>query len=105
MPIYKDVRIIEVYEADKEYKIQYKSIFTLDYMTTAEENRYFDRKSAKIKVSDLADLISAFANAEGGTIAIGISDKTKKIEGIDAFGVEKINSFIVRSYWRLIRKK
>lgn len=48
-------------------KIHYKSIFTLDYMTTAEENKYFDRKSAKIKVYDLADLISAFANAEGGT--------------------------------------
>ena len=40
-----------------------------------EKNKYFDRKSAKIKPSDIADLISAFANAEGGTIVLGISDR------------------------------
>lgn len=67
---------------------------TLDYMTTEDENKHFDRKSAKIKPSDIADLISAFANAEGGTIVIGISDKTKKIEGINEFGSDKINNFI-----------
>ena len=86
-------RIIGIYGTYKRHKIQYKSIFTLDYMTTAEENKYFDRKSAKIKVSDLADLISAFANAEGGTIVIGISDKTKKVEGINMLDAEKINKF------------
>lgn len=69
-------------------------ILTLDYITTAEENKYFDRKSAKIKVSDIADLISAFANAEGGTIVIGISDKTKRIEGINGFDAQKINDFV-----------
>lgn len=67
---------------------------TLDYMTTKDENKHFDRKSAKIKPSDIADLISAFANAEGGTIVIGISDKTKIIEGINRFGADKINNFI-----------
>jgi len=71
------------YKESGDVMEQIKSIInpfcTLDYMTTAEENKYFDRKSAKIKVSDLADLISAFANAEGGTIVIGISDKTKKV--------------------------
>lgn len=67
---------------------------TLDYMITKDENKHFDRKSAKIKPSDIADLISAFANAEGGTIVIGISDKTKIIEGINGFGADKINNFI-----------
>ncbi len=81
-------------ELIKDIKSTINPFFTLDYMTTAEENKYFDRKSAKIKVSDLADLISAFANAEGGTIVIGISDKTKKVEGINAFDAEKINNFI-----------
>ena len=81
-------------ELIKDIKSNINPFFTLDYMTTAEENKYFDRKSAKIKVSDLADLISAFANAEGGTIVIGISDKTKKVEGINAFDAEKINNFI-----------
>lgn len=63
-------------------------------MQTEHENKYFDRKSAKIKPSDLAPLISAFANAEGGTIVIGISDKTLEIEGIHQYGMDKANEFI-----------
>lgn len=63
-------------------------------MQTEHENKYFDRKSAKIKPSDLAPLISAFANAEGGTIVIGISDKTLEIEGIHQYGMDKVNEFI-----------
>ena len=31
----------------------------------------------------LAIPIIAFANADGGTVAIGISDKTRRIEGVD----------------------
>ena len=81
-------------ELIKDIKSNINPFFTLDYMTTAEENKYFDRKSAKKKVSDLADIISAFANAEGGTIVIGISDKTKKVEGINMLDAEKINNFI-----------
>ena len=67
---------------------------TLHDMITKAENKYFDRKSARIKPSDLADLISAFANAEGGTIVIGISDKSQELEGINFVGEEKINNFI-----------
>lgn len=67
---------------------------TLEYMTTKHENKFFDRKSAKVKPSDIAPWIPAFANAEGGTLIIGISDKSMKIEGIDEFGEEKINQFI-----------
>lgn len=63
-------------------------------MRTEHENKYFDRKSAKIKPSDLAPLVSAFSNAEGGTIVIGISDKTLDIEGIHRYGMDKINEFI-----------
>ena len=57
-------------------------IFTLEYLTKAPENRYFDRKSADIKPSDLARHISAFADADGGVIAIGIEDKNKEITGM-----------------------
>jgi ATP-dependent DNA helicase RecG len=67
----------------------------MDYIVQADENKLFDRKSAKIKVADLAPLICAFANAQGGTIVIGVNDKTRKIEGINTFGEDKINSFIV----------
>ena len=67
---------------------------TLHDMITKAENKYFDRKSARIKPSDLADLISAFANAEGGTIVIGISDKSQELEGINFDGDEMIYNFI-----------
>lgn len=72
----------------------YNPFLTLEYMQTEHENKYFDRKSAKIKPSDLAPLISAFANAEGGTIVIGINDKTLEIEGIHQYGMDKANEFI-----------
>lgn len=78
----------------KEIKSVIHPFLTLDYIITEDENKYFDRKSARIKVSDIADLISAFANAEGGTIVIGISDKTKKIEGINGLDTDKINNFV-----------
>ena len=69
-------------------------LFTLEYMQTENENKYFDRKSGQIRVADLAPHISAFANADGGTIVIGISDKKRTLEGIDSCGDEKINEFI-----------
>ena len=69
-------------------------MLTLDYLTKADENKYFDRKSAQIKPSDLAPLISAFANADGGTIAIGISNTKRLLEGIRSVGSDKINEFI-----------
>ena len=77
-----------------EIRSKVNPLLTLEYLTKEHENKYFDRKSAKIKPSDLADLISAFANAEGGTIVIGISDKKRELEGIDSFGEDKIYSFI-----------
>ena len=69
-------------------------ILTLDYMIKEDENKIFERKSAQLKPSDIADEISAYANAEGGTIVFGISDKTRRLEGINAVGMEKINNFI-----------
>ena len=75
-------------------KSKFNPILTLEYMAMAEENKWFDRKSSRIKPSDIYDLISAFANAEGGTIVIGISDKTKEIEGLNACDDVKVNEFI-----------
>ena len=68
----------------------YNRLLTPEYFQTVDENKYFDRKSGKIKPSDLAKHISAFANADGGAIAIGIDDN-KTIEGINQFGEGKIN--------------
>ena len=71
-----------------------KKYLTIDYIRTEAENKWFDRKSAKVKPSEIASDISAFANAEGGTLVIGISDKTREIEGINSQGAEKINDLI-----------
>lgn len=77
-----------------QIKSEINPILTLDYMISESENKYFDRKSAKIRPVDIADLISAFANAEGGTIVLGISDKKRVLEGINQVGEDKINDFI-----------
>lgn len=69
-------------------------LLSIEYIIHEAENKIFDRKSANVKIADLAPLISGFANAEGGTIVIGVSDKTKKIEGINAVGSDKINGFV-----------
>ena len=75
-------------------KSKVNPLLTLKYMLDEEENKYFDRKSAQIKPSEIAELISAFANAEGGTIVIGISDKKRKLEGISKVGAVKINDLV-----------
>ena len=69
-------------------------LLTLNYMQQKHENKYFDRKSAQIRVAELAPLISAFANADGGTIVLGISDKRRTLEGVNSVGEDKINDFI-----------
>ena len=73
---------------------QKNSLLTLEYILTEHENKYFDRKSARIGASQLASLISAFANADGGTIVIGVSDNKKILECINFVGEEKIYDFI-----------
>ena len=73
---------------------RYQPLLTLDYIVEQPENKLFDRKSAKIRVSDLAPIISAFANAEGGSIVIGINEKTKAIEGINSLGEDQVNNLI-----------
>ena len=49
-------------------------------LLTRDEDQWFDRKSFRIKPKDLAKTIVAFANAEGGTIAVGITDR--KFDGM-----------------------
>ena len=44
------------------------------------EGQTFDCKSIHIEPKALANTIVAMANADGGMIAVGISDKTRRIE-------------------------
>ena len=66
---------------------------TIEEVLAMNEKQIFDRKSIQIKPVDLADTICAFANADGGTIAIGISDKHRRIEGVDYHG-EQLNEIL-----------
>ncbi len=65
----------------------------INYILSLEEGSVFDRKSIKIKPKELAKHIIAFANSDGGMIAIGITDKNRIIEGIDYYE-EKINEIL-----------
>ena len=63
---------------------------TIEEILAKDEKQIFDRKSIHIKPADLSDTLCAFANADGGTVAIGISDKHRRIEGVDYY-VEQLN--------------
>ena len=66
---------------------------TIEEVLAVEEMQVFDRKSVNIAPKVLAIPIIAFANADGGTVAIGISDKTRRIEGVD-YDIQKLNELL-----------
>lgn len=66
----------------------------IPFITSQPESETFDCKKAKVSPSALSELISAFANTHGGTIAIGVSDRKRELEGIDAAGQEHINELL-----------
>ena len=55
---------------------------TLDNIQHTTEFQIFDRKSAKIDAKGLAVILIAFANADGGTVALGVEDDGK-VTGVD----------------------
>lgn len=68
------------------------SLLTIEYMCKEKENQFFDRKSAKKDVKELANYVAGFANASGGTLVIGISDDGI-LEGFEDYE-EKYNKFL-----------
>jgi len=56
------------------------------------EGKTFDRKSATYDLNKLANILIAFANADGGTVALGIKDK--KYEGINLLSSQKKNDIL-----------
>ena len=66
---------------------------TIEEVLAVEEMQVFDRKSVNIAPKVLEIPIIAFANADGGTVAIGISDKTRRIEGVD-YDIQKLNELL-----------
>ncbi len=68
-------------------------IITLDYLTKTEEGQYIDRKSARIKPSDIARHLVAFANANGGVLVIGIEDEGT-VTGFSYSEAKSVNEFL-----------
>ena len=66
---------------------------TIQEIISRKEDQTFDCKSIQIEPKALAVPIVAFANADGGVITIGVSDKTRKIEGVDQH-TEKLNELL-----------
>ncbi len=56
---------------------------TIQEIITRKEDQTFDCKSIQIEPKALAVPIVAFANADGGVIAIGVSDNTRTTKGVD----------------------
>ncbi|MGH2731732.1 MAG: ATP-binding protein [Actinomycetota bacterium] len=52
-----------------------------------DEDQWFDRKGPRVSLQALADLEIGFANAEGGTIVIGLSDRG--VEGTDRYAAHR----------------
>ena len=68
-------------------------MITIEEIRTGKEGQTFDLKSIQIDPKALAIPIVAMANADGGMLAIGISDKTRKIEGVNQH-TEKLNELL-----------
>jgi len=66
---------------------------TIEEVLAFEKMQIFDRKSVNIEPKALAIPLIAFANADGGTVAIGISDKTRRIEGVD-YDIQRLNELL-----------
>ena len=66
---------------------------TIEEIQQRKEDQTFDCKSIQIDPKALAVPIVAMANADGGVIAVGVSDKSRRIEGIDQH-TEKLNELL-----------
>lgn len=68
-------------------------MMTIEEIQVRKECQTFDCKSIQIDPKALAIPIVAMANADGGVLAIGVSDKTRRIEGIDG-NEERLNELL-----------
>ena len=66
---------------------------TIEEIQARKESQTFDCKSIQIDPKALAIPIVAMANADGGVLAIGVSDKTRRVEGIDG-NEERLNELL-----------
>ena len=60
----------------------FDEIPSVEVLISKREDQWFDRKSFRIEAVNLGDSLVAFANADGGRIAVGIHNG--KVEGVDS---------------------
>ena len=75
-------KILFIFALTEYYKHSAMNIYDIHTLQQQPEGQQFDRKSFRIEPKNLAIIIVAFANADGGDVAIGIEDNGK-ITGID----------------------
>lgn len=66
--------------------------YSIEELKTKKEDQLFDRKSARKDPKGLSNHIIAFANADGGTLVIGIEDNGE-VTGIDDY-TQNINEIL-----------
>ena len=66
---------------------------TLTELRTRPEGQTFDCKSIQVQPKALALPIVAMANADGGVVAVGVSDTKREFEGIDRYP-QKLNEIL-----------
>lgn len=69
-----------------------EKILDINYLKSASEGQYFDRKSARIQPKDILRHLIAFANAEGGHLVVGIEDDGE-VTGFSRSGAKPIEDF------------
>lgn len=62
---------------------------SIEKLQTMTESQFFDRKSARLSPKDFSHQLSAFANASGGIVVIGIEDDGR----ITGVGADRENAF------------
>lgn len=74
-----DIPVIK-YEHSLKQKIDFVEMkYTIDDILQMPEGQTFECKSIRVDPKALAVTIVAMGNADGGLIAVGISDKTRQI--------------------------
>ena len=53
---------------------KYNKLIDINYLQHHKEDSFFDRKSARVDLRSLSNIISSFANANGGLVVVGIED-------------------------------
>lgn len=68
------------------------TVDTPEVFSSEEESYYFDRKSARKDTAEIAKHISAFANAAGGKLVIGVEDDGR-VTGFKRNSAHEIEDF------------